>query len=187
MNLQPWERRTVTEPKATLYAVDWNKAQQRVQRVDPAIRAVFVTLLDHIERGWRVLRPLQVWFEQHETDADAGDDYGHLLTFCEGSVTDAFLQVSRGVAYLVPGWPGWREEADPSDVEGRAEAFCRDLNVLRLACSGATGPKHFRGMVESAAEHMDGGWCRLLAALLGAVGELVPAATELAVSQGDTR
>jgi hypothetical protein len=45
---------------------------ERVQRVDPATRAVFVTLLDHIERGWQVLRPLQVWVEQHQTNAAAG-------------------------------------------------------------------------------------------------------------------
>jgi hypothetical protein len=168
----------MTEPKATLYTPKWNEAQQRVQQVDPATRAVFVTLLDHIERGWEVLRPLQVWFEQHAPDAAADDDHARLLTFCEGSVTDVFLQVSRGVADLVPGTPGWREEADPSDVDGWAEAFGQGLNVLRLACAGATVPKHFRGMVASAAEHMDGGWCRLLAALLSAVGELIPAAAE---------
>lgn len=166
----------MTEPIVTLYTPKWNQAQQRAQQVDPATRAVFVTLLDHIERGWQVLRPLQVWFEQHQTNAAADDDYAHLLTFCEGSI-DVFLQVSGGVADLVPGWPRWQEEADPADVDGWAEAFFRDLKILRLACQGGMVPKQFRELVVSASAEMDGGWCRLLSALLGAVGELIPADT----------
>jgi hypothetical protein len=166
----------MTEPKATLYRPKWIEARQRVQQVDPATRAVFVTLLDHMERGWQVLRPLQVWFEQHQTDAAADDDYAHVLTFCEGS-TDVFLQVSRGVADLVPGWPRWEEEADPSDVDGWAEAFFRDLKILRLACEGGMVPKQFRELVVSAAAEMDAGWFRLLSGLLGTIGELIPADT----------
>jgi hypothetical protein len=166
----------MTEPKATLYTPKWNEARQRVQQVDSASCALFVTLLDHIERGWQVLRPLQVWFEQHQTNAAADDDYAHVLTFCEGS-TDVFLQVGGGVADLVPGWSHWAEEADPSDVDGWAEAFLRDLKILRLACEGGMVPKQFRELVASAAAEMDGGWCRLLSALLGAVGELIPTDT----------
>lgn len=168
----------MTEPKATLYTPKWNEAQQRAQHIDAATRDVFVTLLDHIERGWQVLRPLQLWFEQHQAEASASDDYAHLLTFSEGSVTDVFLQVSGGVADLVPGRPGWREEADPADVGGWAEAFCQDLSVLRMACMCATVPEPFRDLTLSATGALAGGWCRLLSALLGAVGELVPMAED---------
>jgi hypothetical protein len=163
----------MTEPQATLYTPKWNEARRRVEQVDPAAHAVFVTLLDHIERGWQVLRPLQVWFEQHQASGAADDDYAHLLTFCE-SCTDVFLQVSGGVADLVPGWPHWQEEADPADVDGWAEEFFRGLKILRLACEGSMAPKQFRELVVSVSAEIDGGWCRLLSTLLGAVGELIP-------------
>lgn len=168
----------MTEPKATLYTPKWNEAQQRAQHIDTATRDVFVTLLDHIERGWHVLRPLQLWFEQHQAEASASDDYAHLLMFSEGSVTDVFLQVSGGVADLVPGRPDWVEEADPADVDGWAEAFCQDLTVLRMACAGAAVPEPFRELTLSSVGALEGGWCRLLSALLGAVGELVPTAED---------
>jgi hypothetical protein len=174
----------MTEPKATLYTPKWNDARERAQTVDAATRDVFATLLDHIEQGWQVLRPLQLWFEQHSAEADAGDDYAHLLTFSEGSVTDVFLQVSGGVADLVPGRPGWVEEADPADVDGWVDAFCQNLAVLRIASAGAAVPEPFRDLTQSAVRVVEGGWCRLLSALLGAVGELVPIAEDPAIKWG---
>jgi hypothetical protein len=168
----------MTEPKATLYTPKWDDARQRAVEVEPATREVVVRLLDHIEQGWQFLRPLQLWFEQHPAEANANDDYAHLLTFSEGSVTDVFLQVSGGVADLVPGRPGWVEEADPADVDGWAETFCHNLAVLRIACAGAAVPEPFRNLTLSAVGTLEGWWCRLLSSLLGAVGELVPVAED---------
>lgn len=52
----------MSEPKATLYSQKWREARERVDAVEPATRPVFLSILDHMERGWRAFRPLQVWF-----------------------------------------------------------------------------------------------------------------------------
>lgn len=165
----------MSEPKATLYSVKWREARERVNAVEPATRPVFLSILDHMERGWRAFRPLQVWFEENSEHAEHGrDDYAHLLNFANG-LSDVFLLMGQGVADLVPGWAEWAKEADPADVEGSADNFRCDLTVFRLACTGADVPEPFRTLALSVVGVLEsGGWTDQLAALLGAVGELVP-------------
>jgi hypothetical protein len=165
----------MSEPKATLYSQKWREARERVDAVEPATRLAFLSILDHMERGWRALRPLQVWVEENSDHARHGrDDYAHLLNFASG-LSDVFLLMGQGVAELVPGWAEWAKEADPADVEGWADNFCCDLTVFRLACAGADVPEPFRTLALSVAGVLEsGGWSEQLSALLGAVGELVP-------------
>ncbi len=51
----------MSEPRATLYTPKWREARERVLEVEPVTRPVFVSILDHMERGWQAFRPLQVW------------------------------------------------------------------------------------------------------------------------------
>ncbi len=165
----------MSEPKATLYSQKWQEARERVDAVEPATRPVFLSILDHMERGWRAFRPLQVWVEENSDHARHGrDDYAHLLNFASG-LSDVFLLMGQGAADLVPGWAEWAKEADPADVEGWADNVRCDLTVFRLACAGADVPAEFRTLALSVAEVLEsGGWSEQLSALLGAVGELVP-------------
>jgi hypothetical protein len=166
----------MSEPKATLYSQKWREARERVDAVEPATRPVFLSILDHMERGWQAFRPLQVWVEANSDHAKhERDDYAHLLNFVDGGLSDLFQLIGLGVADLVPGWAEWAKEANPADLDGWVETFRCDLTVFRLACTGADVPEPFRTLALSVAGVLEsGGWSEQLSALLGAVGELVP-------------
>jgi hypothetical protein len=166
------------EPRATLYSQKWRDARERVPAVEPATRPVFVSILDHMERGWQAFRPLQAWVEQNSEHTRQGnDDYATLLNFVN-ELSDVFLLIGLGVADLVPGWSGWEAEADPADAIGWAESLRGNLAVFRLACSTAEVPEQFRTLGLSVARTLEAGWCEQLSALLGAAGELVPDARD---------
>jgi hypothetical protein len=166
----------MSEPRETLYSQKWREARERVDAIEPAIRPVFLSILDHMERGWRAFRPLQIWVEANRDHAKHGrDDYAHLLNFVDGGLSDLFQLIALGVADLVPGWAEWAKEADPADLDGWVETFACDLTVFRLACTGADVPEDFRKLALSVAGVLEsGGWSEQLSALIGAVGELVP-------------
>ena len=166
----------MSEPRETLYSEKWREARERVDTVEPATRPVFLSILDHMERGWRAFRPLQVWVEANRDHAKHGrDDYAHLLNFVDGGLSDLFQLIALGVADLVPGWEAWAKEADPADLDGWVETFGCDLTVFRLACTGAEVPEEFRTLARSVTGVLEsGGWSEQLSALIGAVGELVP-------------
>lgn len=161
----------------------WRAARLRVDALD-VTRPLFTAILDHVENGWQVLRPLQHWCEKNERYArDGQDDYAHLLSFMSGELADVFLLIGAGVADLVPGWESWIEEADPMDVDGWTETFSRYLVVFRMACAGADVPAPFRAMVLEAAAVLEGGrWSQRMAALLVEVGEWIP--EEMDVPEG---
>ena len=103
----------MSEPKATLYSQKWREARERVDAVESATRPVLLSILDHMERGWRAFRPLQAWVEANSEHAkQGGDDYAHLLNFVDGGLSDLFQLIGLGVADLVPGWAEWAKEAD---------------------------------------------------------------------------
>lgn len=168
----------MTEPKVTLHSQKWTEARQRVHQVDTS--PVFVSLLDHMERGWQAFRPLRQWFEQNSDHArNERDDYAHLLNFVDGELSDVFQLIGLGVADLVPGWPGWEAEADPAEAIGWAESLRGNLAVFRLACFAADVPEPFRTVGLTVARTLEsGGWCEQLSALLGAAGELIPDARD---------
>ena len=159
----------MSEPRASLFMDDWHAARQRA--------AVFVSLLDHMERGWFAFRPLQIWIEAHKDKQEDGDNYAHLLNFADGDVSDVFLMIGRGVAALVPGLPGWKDEADPADLDGWLESLGRYLKMLRLASESAEVPDEFRGLMRSVTDQLDGQrWSAQMANLLASAGLLIAAA-----------
>lgn len=166
----------MSEPKHNLYTRHWREARARVHRADPDTQPLFVSLLDHMERGWQAFRPLQVWFEQHVDHAMGGsDDHAHLLNFVDGELSDVFMLLGTGVAELVPGWEGWEREADPADLDGWGESFRRYLAVFRLALAAADVPEAFRELGLGVARVLEGeSWSEQLCARLAAVAELVP-------------
>lgn len=171
------------EPRASLHSIKWRAARLRVGALD-VTRPLFAAMLDHVENGWEVLRPLQHWCEENEPLArDGQDDYAHLLSFMNGELADVFLLIGAGVADLVPGWENWIEEADPMDLDGWTETFGRYLVVFRMACAGADVPASFRAMALDAAAVLERGrWSQRMAALLAEVGEWIP--EEMDLSEG---
>ena len=138
------------EPKRTIYEDWWKAAQNRLAAVDEDARPLLARLLQHVERGWRHVRELQLLCEQHQEQA-INDAFEQLLDFIAADVVDLFRTVAQDAAVLVPPEGGrWSGNADIDGMAGEAERFTRYATVLGLAAGDKSIPLPARQTIQRA-------------------------------------
>lgn len=163
---------TLAEPLHTIYRPEWWNARARIQKLPKKQRAMFTELLDHVERGWKHVRMLQIAYERLEHLARGEDDLAHFLDFIDADVVDLFRVVASDAADLVPGWEGWEEGADTGDMDGDMTVFIRYLHLLQLAAGASPIPAPLKETVDAAVAGLDG-WLPRLVGLLRSIDDRV--------------
>lgn len=151
------------EPEYTIYGQRWDAARGTVEAlgVDDLRRAV-LALMDYIEAGWDLIRPLQLgaqaitkewiaWCREHGTDAEYPAAW--VAGYVDLMVTDEF----RGIAIHCP------DELRGGDVrtlwqydfKGEAETVQRALRILGMAASSPDFPAVLKGPAVDAARRFE--------------------------------
>lgn len=133
-----------SEPRRSIYVLTWDDAWRRAERLAPGTRPLFIALLRHIEDGWRDVRLLAGWYDEHRVLSSFDARWHALVDFVDGDVVDVYRETALEACALVPGWANWEEEADPGDVESEAECFQRYLALLALAVEVEGAPAELR-------------------------------------------
>lgn len=166
-SLPPFDNRTDgAEPTYTIYGRAWYEARERVFVIGPVGR-LLATLLDEIEVGWHAVRDLQFWAEANPVRMTERDAYGFMLAFIQGDLVDVYRDLAGSATEFVPGWRGWRLQADPDGLLADVETFSRYLAMLRLATRAEDVPPAFAALVESVDARLTG-WGEEVAALVSA-------------------
>jgi hypothetical protein len=129
------------EPKYTLYSHTWRVAWDRIRGMqDETERAASERLFSYLERGWEILRPLQLAAETdpqndvcHWVDVEIGDTYCWMAQECINML------------------PPLLKEAETEHLYGEPPAIARNVRLLALMEPGLL-PEAFRGIVAPAAE-----------------------------------
>jgi hypothetical protein len=150
------------EPLHTIYTPRWWNARARIQKLPKTQRALFAELLDHVERGWKHVRTLQIAYERMEQLTRGGDELAHVLDFIDADVVDLFRVVASDAADLVPGLEEWEDAADPGDMDGDMTVFVRYLHLLHLAAGSPGIPAPLKETVDAAVGGLDGWLPRLI-------------------------
>jgi hypothetical protein len=160
------------EPQRTIYVRSWGDARRRVEMVAPQTRPALLAALNHVETGWEHVRELQRWYDDNREHAQGDDDYALILSFIDGDVVDVYREIAAEVAALVPGYPGWKNNADPGAIDGDLDVFRRYFRVFALAVEQAPETEPVRELVRRAARGL-AGWCTELAILVAAIDSTV--------------
>jgi hypothetical protein len=172
MMMTPPGSATWSEPQHTIYRPEWWNARARIQKLPKKQRAMFTELLDHVERGWKHVRTLQIAYERLEHLARSGDELAHFLDFIDADVVDIFRVVASDAADLVPGLEAWEECADPGDMDGDMTVFIRYLHLLHLAACSPRTPAPLKETVDATVAGLDG-WLPRLVSLLRTIDNRV--------------
>jgi hypothetical protein len=157
------------EPARTIYGDAWANALRRLGSADAKVRPLLLGALRHVEAGWEHVRELQRWYDENAERAIGGhDEYAQILHFMDGDLVDLFRVIADEVAALVPGYPGWREEADVGTLHGDLDVFRRYLTVFLLAIEQAPDAEALRPTARAAGKGL-AGWCTEMAVLLAAI------------------
>lgn len=154
-----------SEPQHTIYHPGWWNARARIRKLPKRQRALFTRLLDHVERGWRHVRLLQIAYERLEHLARGEGELAYFLDFIDADVVDLFRVVASDAADLVPGLDEWEEAADPGDMDGDMTVFIRYLHLLHLAAGSPCIPVPLKETVDATVAGLDG-WLPRLTSLL---------------------
>ena len=142
------------EPHYTIYGSAWDDARARVDALPtPELRGTYAGLLDYVEAGWAILRPLQreaetilAWRRSHADPATA------VAAYVDGDVTDEW----RGIAFrcrdAVPGLEGAAQELAAYCPADEAESVLRYLLVLGMASGDPCFPVGLQSLVPGAVE-----------------------------------
>lgn len=162
-----------TEPYRSFTAAEWRAVRDQLASAaasdgTPALR-LLASAMEDLVSCWEVLRPLQIWVDQHPDDKIERDDdpYGFLLTFAEADLLDAFQKAASKLMHLARDWPDF-ESITPDDVE--LSLFVRYVSVLLPATEALPVPDSFKHLVRQLAPLVAGQpWERKLSATLDAL------------------
>jgi hypothetical protein len=151
---------------------EWLQARGGANGDQSDARHIFVSLMDHLETGWKHIRPLQLWYEENRETARGTDAYWHLMEFIDADLVDVFRGLVALAYALVPGYPEWLETADPGDVDGEADTFHRYLVMAGAAAEHDSVPDGLRHLARAAA-HALADWTTDLLVLVDAIDRQV--------------
>ena len=163
----------VAEPRWMLYPEEWRAARERVALLPSARqRRRFWALLEHMERGWRIILPLQVAADRiacgaalHRSTAD------DVAAFIECDPIDVYRGIAHSCMDAVPVMPRQRQSS-LEIVADEAGDVARYLRILALGADHPEFPPQLHELVRAAAMEMTG-WHTGLADVLEPVEELV--------------
>lgn len=136
----------VTTEHFTIYSPYWTAARERVDALEPKRRAVYVALLDYLEKGWEIFVPLVRALPQLRREDDA----------VRGLVLLEIADEYRGVVFAfrrsVPLRGGFFGSCNAADqAEGNLLPVKRCLRVLEMAAAHPDFPEPLRHLAPVAA------------------------------------
>lgn len=142
------------EPRITIYTDHWEEARDHAARLRPSRGGtVWRRLLEHQERGWEFVRPLELAVEEVERAKVAGaavDPEHAMYRFTHLEVVDLYRYNAFRCADMVLA-PYGSDLPSTDDLGGDVENFCRFMELLRLASIHPDSPPEFRVVQENAA------------------------------------
>lgn len=164
------------EPQCTLYTTKWSVGRERASRIVSArYRATFTTLLDCVEQGWTILRPLQVTAETWRWNQSFTGTQRAVADFVDIEVCDLFRTIAWDCAAMPPGPGAYQDVQVFEDTEAEIEVVRRNLTVAALGVEHPEFPEPFRAVVRDAAASFEPWMERLQPALsraLDVVGDV---------------
>jgi len=143
-------------PRCTLDAQEWRTARERVARLRSARdRRLFFALLDYMERGWEIVRPLYIAANRTVRgpgpDGRAAED---VTAFIECDPIDVYRGIARTCIRAIPEVPQGPSPARFDIVADEAGDVARYLRILALGAEHPGFPPELREPVRTAAAAM---------------------------------
>jgi hypothetical protein len=142
-----------SEPRFTLYPEEWRAAREGVALLPSARqRRLCWALLGHMERGWKIILPLQVAADRLAHGPGlARSVAGDVAAFIECDPTDVYRGIARVCMHAVPGGPRHGQQGSLGIVADEAGDVARYLRILALGTHHPEFPPDLRDMVRIAA------------------------------------
>ena len=165
---------TDAEPKYTLSTEDWVDARKRISLlVSERQRRTFSALLDHMEAGWAIIRPLQLAADRiADGKVLSWTAAEEVAAFMEGDPTDLFRAVAQGCCAAIPGADTCIGPFFAEDVQCDSEQIVRYVRLLRLASAHPEFPLELAALIGDACAAFQQ-WLDGLPPVLAPVDELV--------------
>jgi hypothetical protein len=143
-------------PRFTLDAQEWQTAREQVARPRSAQdRRLFFALLDYMERGWEIVRPLHVAANRIVCDCGPGGRMADDVTaFIECDPVDVYRGITHTCMRAIPGAPQGPPNARFDIVADEAGDVARYLRILALGADHPDFPPELREPVRTAAAAM---------------------------------
>ncbi|HET7230454.1 MAG TPA: hypothetical protein VFJ16_10665 [Longimicrobium sp.] len=165
---------TEAEPKYTLYTQDWADARKRISvLVSERQRGTFSALLDHLEVGWAIIRPLQQEADRiAEREAFPWTAAAEVAAFVECDPADLYRVVAQSCCAAVPGASHCIGHFSAEDVRCESEQTVRYVRLLRLASAHPEFPPELLDVIGDVCAALER-WLDELPSVVGPVDSLV--------------
>ena len=159
------------EPVYTIYNHQWETAQRRIDRIASArIAREYRAVMEAIEEGWDILRPLAAAADREHRDLDLDDPTQAIAWVAHADVCDEF----RGVAYecrdSIPTVEGFDGRPGIGNAVVRSQEIRAHLRVLRLATASCEFTGELRDLVVETDDAFRA-WVDRLREIVGPVAE----------------
>ena len=143
-------------PRCTLDAQEWRTARERVARLKSARdRRLFFALLDYMERGWEIIRPLHVAAIRTVCGSGLGARTAEdVAAFIECDPIDVYRGMTHTCMRAIPDAPQGPANARFEIVADEAGDVVRYLRILSLGADHPGFPPELREPVRTAAAAM---------------------------------
>lgn len=144
------------EPHFTLYAEEWRAARERVALLPSARqRRLFWALLGHLERGWKIILPLQAAANGMVCGPGLrGRTAEDVAAFIECDPLDVYRGIAHACIHAVPSTPPGPRQGSFAIVADEAGDVARYLRILALGTDHPEFPPELRELVRAAAAEM---------------------------------
>lgn len=142
---QKW--RKPGEPFYSLHTPEWTAWRERVAALEEPARSHFATFFNALERGWEIIRPLQLAAEAAMFGEAPADD---VSLFVYGEVTDNFKWLALATLEMIPDPVGPEPPTDELDTE--LEMIARNVRLVGMMEQDRRFPALMRGVPEAAAD-----------------------------------
>jgi len=145
-----------TEPRCTLDAREWQTARERVALLRSARdRRLLFALLDYMERGWEIIRPLHVAANRTVCGLGPGGQTAEdVAAFIECDPIDVYRGITHTCMHAIPEAPQGAPHPRFEIVADEAGDVARYLRILALGADHPDFPPELREPVRTAAAAM---------------------------------
>jgi hypothetical protein len=144
------------EPRWSLYPEEWRAARERVALLPSAPqRRLFWALLAHLERGWKIILPLQAASTQIVCGPGLrGPTAEDVAAFIECDPIDVYRGIAHACMHAIPSTPQGPRQGSFAIVADEAGDVARYLRILALGTDHPEFPPELRELVRAAAVEM---------------------------------
>jgi hypothetical protein len=163
---------TAPQPQYHIYISDWYSATQRIESIrSPQIAREYQAVMETLEDGWEILRPLALVGQSLDLEDDQLSPYAaSVLWVLVMDLLDNF----RGLVFMcvnsIPGADGFDTDPRICDAVSEAHEVQHPLRVLRLATTHSAFPPQLAPFIEPAAVAFDA-WVERLESVTRPVAE----------------